>query len=183
MRFIILLVIICITSFNTHAQVADCDSNAYAVFRKYKGNLVPITCDTMYLLNKFTFKLMHETYNMYRQQNLLLGQYQLVNDSIASLYELQLDTQRMYFDTLNAYFQKLANTADTLVSNSKNQLGSITKNLNVIEKQVNAAKTNISDASNNIIEAKKQMRKQRLKWAVGGFAIGAGATFLATLIL
>ena len=53
----------------------------------------------------------------------------------------------------------------------------------MIEKQVNAAKTNISDASNNIIEAKKQMRKQRLKWAVGGFAIGAGATFLATLIL
>jgi hypothetical protein len=183
MRKLIALCFFFFAASTIFAQQNECDSNAFSVFKKYKGQMVNITCDTMYLLNKVTFHLMYQTYNAYRHQNTLLNEYQVINEGISSLYELQLDTQRMYFDTLNVYFQKLAISADTLVNTSKKQLGTITQNLDVIESQVNQSKKNISDASSDIKEAKKQMRRQRIKYAIGGFTIGAGITLLATLIL
>ncbi|MEO8147279.1 MAG: hypothetical protein ABI723_06560 [Bacteroidia bacterium] len=161
----------------------DCDTNNYSVFRKYKGDMIKVECDTIYLLNKFTFDLMFRSYNEFRNQNLLLSQYTTLNDSISGLYETQLDSQRVYFDTLNAYFDKLASNADELVDKSKANLGSISDNLDTIQSQIKDAKENITNAQKDIELAKKQMRKQKWKWAAGGFGIGAVLTLIATLIL
>lgn len=163
-------------------SIMTCDTNNYSVFRKYKGDMIKVTCDTVYLLNKFTFNLMYNSYNDFRNQNLLLNQYTILNDSISGLYESQLDTQRVYFDTLNAYFNKLANSADTLVNKSKANLGSITENLNTIESQIKDAKDNIANAQKDIIAAKKQMRRQKWKWGAGGFGIGAVVTAILFLL-
>lgn len=180
----LLVVILFFCSTVCSAQVDfSCDSGTYAAFRKYKGNLIKVECDTVYLLNKFTFNMMFNSYNEFRQQNLLLSQYKLINDSISGLYESQLDSQRVYFDTLNAYFNKLAITADDLVNKSRSNLGTISNNLNDIESQIDAAKSNISNAQADITAAKKQIRKQKWKWGAGGFTIGATLTLLATFIL
>lgn len=183
MRNLVIVIFLLISTVGKAQLEFSCDSGTYAAFRKYKGNLIKVECDTVYLLNKSTFDLMYKSYNDFREQNLLLSQYKLINDSISGLYESQLDSQRVYFDTLNAYFNKLAITADDLVNKSKSNLGAISTNLDSIESQIDAAKSNISNAHADIIAAKKQIRKQKWKWGAGGFSIGAVLTLIATFVL
>ena len=177
----------CLVSGFMHAgaQISkfNCDTGRYAVFRKLKGAEIKVECDTVYLLNKFTFNIMYNAYNDYRNQNLLLNQYTMMNDSLSGMYEAQLDTQKLYFDTLNTYFEKLSESADLLVKKSTTHVDSISGNLTEIELQIKSAKDNITNAQTNIKEAKKQIRRDRWKWGVVGFGSGVVLVLLATLIL
>ncbi len=168
-----------------HAQVMqlNCDSNNYAVFRKVKGDMIKVECDTIYVLNKFTFDLMFNSYNNYRNQNLLLSQYAELNDSISSLYESQLDSQKVYFDTLNFFFKSLADNSDSLVKRSSLNIDSVSSDLNVIKTQVQQAKADIEAAKLEINLAKKNIRKQNWKWGIGGFTAGSLITLVLGFVL
>src|SRR3954468_17515261 len=157
---------LCISFISSNAQESkfNCDAGNYSVLRKYRGETFKVECDTIYLVNKSTFTLMFNAYNDFRNQNLLLNQYTMLNDSISNMYDAQLDTQKLYFDSLNAYFNKLNTSVDQLVNKSTVNIDSITGNLNTIESQVRATKENISNAQKEIVEAKKQIRRTKLKW-------------------
>jgi len=175
---------LCIGFVNSKAQESkfNCDLGNYSVLRKYKGETFKVECDTIYLLNKSTFTLMFNAYNDFRNQNLVLNQYTMLNDSISNMYEAQLDTQKLYFDSLNAYFNKLDTSVDHLVRRSTANIDSIAGNLNTIESQVRVSKENISNAQHDIVEAKKQIRQTRLKWGAIGFGAGTVITFIVAAI-
>jgi hypothetical protein len=174
----------CIYFLSSNAQETkfNCDPGNYSVLRKYKGDMFKVECDTIYLVNKSTFNLMFNAYNDFRNQNLLLNQYTMLNDSISNMYEAQLDTQKLYFDSLNTYFNKLSTSVDQLVKKSSTNIDSIAGNLNVIESQVKSTKENITNAQHEIVQAKKQIRRTRLKWGAIGFGAGMVITFIITII-
>jgi len=175
---------LCISFISSDAQESkfNCDPGNYSVLRKYKGEKFTVECDTIYLVNKSTFTLMFNAYNDFRNQNLLLNQYTMLNDSISNMYDAQLDTQKVYFDSLNAHFNKLNTSVDQLVRKSTANIDSIAGNLNSIESQVRASKENISNARLEIVEAKKQVRQTRLKWGAIGFGAGTVITFIVAAI-
>jgi hypothetical protein len=169
-------------SSNAQESKFNCDPGNYSVLRKYEGDTFKVECDTIYLINKSTFTLMFNAYNDFRNQNLLLSQYTMVNDSISNMYEAQLDTQKLYFDSLNASFNKLNTSVDQLVQKSTANIDSIAGNLNSIESRVRASKENISNAQHEILEAKKQVKRTRLKWGAIGFGAGTVITFIIAAI-
>lgn len=164
---------------NAQQPAFNCDSADNAVFRKYKGEIVEVKCDTIYLLNKSTFNSMYSAYNDFRSQNLLLNQYTLQNDSISDLYEAQLDTQKQYFDTLNTYFDNLNKSADQIIKKSTANMESISSNLDAINFQVKEATVDLNNTKMEIRKAKQQ----KLKWGAIGFGAGIVATFITILIL
>jgi hypothetical protein len=175
----------CVSFINSNAQTFkfdDCDSGNFSVLRRYKGNVVNVDCDTIYLMNKFTFNLMYTAYNDFRAQNLLLSRYTSLNDSISNIYQAQLDTQQLYFDSLKTYFDTLSNHADSLAKKSTSNLDSIARNLDSIQLQIRTAKENITHAQHEIKEEKKQKRRDKLKWSAIGFSAGAILTFIVTVI-
>lgn len=186
-KIIFVLLMICFASQFSFAQkkiyTISCDTTKYKVYSKINGDTIVVACDSVYFLDKYTFNLIYNSYNEFRDQNLLLNEYTHLNDSISDLYESQLESQKGYFDSLNTLFNKLANSADTMVSESNKSLDSITKNLSTIESQIKDAKSNITNAQADIVAAKKQMRKQKWKWGAGGFTIGAVLTLVATILL
>jgi methyl-accepting chemotaxis protein len=169
-------------SSNAQESRFNCDPGNYSVLRKYRGETFKVECDTIYLVNKSTFALMFNAYNDFRNQNLLLNQYTMVNDSISNMYEAQLDTQKLYFDSLNASFNRLNTSVDQLVKKSSANIDSIAGNLNSIESQIRTTKENISNAQHEIVEAKKQIRRTKLKWGAIGFGAGIVITFIVSAI-
>jgi hypothetical protein len=172
--------LLCIGFISSSAQESrfNCDPGNYSVLRKYKGETFKVECDTIYLVNKSTFTLMFNAYNDFRNQNLLLSQYTMLNDSLSNMYDAQLDTQKLYFDSLNAYFNKLDTSVNQLVKKSTTNIDSITGNLNSIESQVRATQENISNARKEIVEAKKQIRRTKLKWGAMGLGVGVVITLI-----
>lgn len=157
-----------------------CDTASYRAVQRLKGDVVKVTCDTAYLLNKKTFHLLLESYAEYHQQTDDLSGVFSLTDAYLQAYKKRVDEQRKEYDSLTHYFDSLATQSNNIAEHTQNQLQEVSSNLDSINNELGIARGNIGEAKTII---KQQQRKQwitKILWGVGGVAVGI---WITTLIL
>lgn len=164
------------------AQQQDpfCNDDSYRVLQRVAGETIEVTCDTVYLLNKGTFNLLHTYYKEYQEQSAILTDFSDAADSMMEIYNRHAEAQKADFDSLGNYYHKLSDSSKVLVDNANTKLQSLNTNLDTMQQIISNAKTNLTEVGEMV---KRSERKKWLFGAVGG-AIGFGFGFMvaATIV-
>lgn len=159
------------------AQVASdpfCNDSSYRVLLRVSGETIQVSCDTVYLLNKATFSLLHGSYNAYQQQSNLLSAFTDSVERYISIYKSHAQEQQNDFDTLGLYYHRLSDSSKSLVNNANAKLQAINSNLDSMQHIISTAQTNLVEVGEMV---HKSERKKWLFGAVGG-AIGFSLGFI-----
>ena len=157
------------------AQVTDtfCNDNSYHVRQVLRGKTIQIDCDTAYILNKSTFKLLNSSYSAYQTLNDSLLGFFSSTDIYLNEYQKQVDYYKVSLDTMENYYNSLSDASSKLVSNTTSSLRQVDSNLNSINTSLDSAKTKIAEATVEIRKEQRVIWWTHLAWLGGGVAIGA----------
>jgi hypothetical protein len=156
------------------------DKKEYVAIRYYKGNeiKVPITVDTVYLINPASYKLYKDVFRDHRALNSDARKLNLLFESMRTTYEKRIEEQNTEYTELKRVNDSLMYNASKFADITQGQLMRVDESLTKIDVNVTQAQTNIREAENSI---KKEIRSSfgtKLKWGAGGFVIGLAATAL-----
>ena len=153
-----------------------CNDQLFRVLQRTQGQTIKITCDTVYLLNKGTFKLLNSSYHSFKSQSGALSNFFNATDNYLYEYEQHEQEQVARFDSLRAYFQSLTDSSKQLVEVTNSQLRNISSNISAIESNIDSARIKLESAQLIIQKNEKQKWWDRVKWGLGGLVIGIAAT-------
>lgn len=181
MRKIITVLFICINAY-VHAQPsAFCQESLF--YKKYKaGDSLKIECDTVYMLNRFTFQYYQKLYSSYKSQDQRIKSLTSVYDDMTNLYEKRIARQSAEYDQLRKNFDDLSASSQNFIERADKNLITITNSLTAADNSIQATKTNLALVEQNIKNEIKASRKDKLRMLGGGFAIGVTATALLFIL-
>lgn len=151
-----------------------CNDSSYRVLLRVAGDNIHVSCDTVYLLNKATFSLLHGSYLDYQQQSNLISSFTDSVERYVSIYKDHVQEQQAQFDTLGLYYHRLSDSSKLLVNNANAKLQVINANLDTMQHIISNAETNLADVGEMVHRAEK---KKWLFGAIGG-AIGFSLGFI-----
>ena len=74
-----------------------CEDSSYRVLQRLEGDIVRVTCDTVYVLNASTFHLLYSSYQEYQTQSQLLGIFTDSAEALIDLYSEHVEEQKEVF--------------------------------------------------------------------------------------
>src|SRR5688572_21610815 len=127
---------------SVHAQPAEFCQEALW-YKKYKaGESLTISCDTVYLLNRYTFLYYQKLYRATQTQDQRVKSLTAVYGDMTNLYEKRIASQ-------NDEYNRLRKSFDDLTAGSQKFIERADKNLEVIRTSLSAADKNIQSAQVN----------------------------------
>ncbi len=180
MKSILILSLFFISTLAAYNQTLPdnfCDST-YKVALRTRNETVRISCDSVYLMNKITFRLLFNSYINYHQQSTGMAEFFSTKDTFIDTYKMQIELERRHYDSLNHYFVSLRDSTNFIITRTQGQLQSVSASLDSIKSELTAARINVGNA---IIATRRERQKQfliRLGWGTAGNAAGGLITAL-----
>ena len=178
-KFYYLLILIFLLGFKSQSQTIDstyCDSKSIQVNRLFKGQSVTSPCDTLFYMNKSTFKIFNDKYNAIKKEDIkaLIKAY---NDE-RKLYENRIDQQQSEYDSLYHKYDQLMVGSQTFVDKGNAKIDSINASLANSKEFLTNASTTLEELQKTI---KKERRLSTLHKILAGFA-GLGIGILVGVV-
>jgi hypothetical protein len=148
-------------------------------YKKYKaGESITINCDTVYLLNRYTFQFYQKLYKSYRSDDQRVKALTASYSDMADLYENRIAQQNEDYNKLRESFDGLSESSRQLLQKSDQRLTFIQTSLATADKNIQDTQQNLVLIEQNLKNEIRHSRKARLRNAATGFAVGAIATAL-----
>jgi hypothetical protein len=180
--FLTLFVLTGLTAFAQQSQ-NWCVQKDYSVLRFYKGDTIRVACDTAFLVNTATYRLYADVFRNFNANNSDVRRLAVLFDQSKELYENRIHQQTLEYEALKKQFDQLVQQSQTIVHQTSDKLITVDNTLNRIDRNIANAQTNIEEAKKLIREEMRLGNKQRLKWGIGGLAVGVATTAVVFAIV
>jgi len=167
------LIFLIVSMHQLQAQSEDFCNEALWYQKLQHGDTLSVRCDTVYLLNRFTFNYYQKLLKTYRSQDQRIKALTSVYDDMSMLYEKRVADQDKEYQQLLANFNQLVSGSNTFIQQSNQNLASIKTSLQHAEANIQTTQTSLATVESNLKQEIKISRKQKFKNIVGGFAAGA----------
>jgi hypothetical protein len=149
---------------------SDAETIQSVLFRA--GDLVDIQCDSVYVLNKITFRRYDSAYRDLRRKGSSIASLMTAYDDIIALQENQIKEQNRNYEELRTHFLTLTGETQTKISDSSTRLDSALQSMENLNRDLVETKRLIGEAK-EIIEAERRgLNLEKLLWGFGGVAVG-----------
>lgn len=156
---------------------ADC--NTAAVMRVVKGDTILIDCDTIFVVNKKTFRVLQEANGKIRNGDFIPKE--LLTNSFETIEKLNETVERNQGDytLLKLRFDSLAKNSVTVIDRTlQNVSDASASNQKAIAGMAELQKK-LKDVQTLLEKERKIRRLEKLKWGIGGVGVGG---LLATVV-
>lgn len=154
------------------------DSTGRTAYILERNEVISIQCDTVYLLNKPTFRIYKQAYDKAHAGNALYTH--LIN-----AYRQTIDEQNKLLNIREGYYQQLKLAFDSVTTGSlavlersDTRLQTATSALDKATVHLKETQLLLEDARQKLIEENRKRNAKALKFGLGGIAIGALVTGL-----
>ncbi|HLA68535.1 MAG TPA: hypothetical protein VJN65_02440 [Bacteroidota bacterium] len=136
------------------------------------GDLVDIQCDSVFVLNKLTFRRYDSAYRDLRKKGTSISGLMSAYDEIITLQENRLREQTRNYEELRTQFSALTSETRERISDSSARLGSAVTSMENLNRDLIETKKLLGEAK-AIIEAEQRgLNLEKLLWGFGGVAVG-----------
>ncbi|GHN01052.1 hypothetical protein WSM22_25410 [Cytophagales bacterium WSM2-2] len=173
-KFIILCSIACLIEVQSLAQSFNCAG--LSASRYYLKDTIVVNCDTVFLLNK-------QTYSFYRNQ---LKKINTADPKLKELVSTQSDLINLYekrildldgrYTALRKTFDETLKNSSVFIETSSGEMTSIKNSLGKAQNNIAAAQDSISSVKTILIKDMARIKKNNVKWGIGGVILGALVT-------
>ena len=136
------------------------------------GDLVDVQVDSVYVLNKLTFRRYDSAYKDLRKRGAGIAGLMATYEDIVSLQENRIKEQNRSYEELRTHFLALSGETQTKISDSSNRLISALQSMETLNRDMGETKRLLGEAK-EIIEAEQRgLNMEKLLWGFGGVAAG-----------
>lgn len=177
MKYLLTLLLIASIAFAKAQPIEFCKEALW--YKKYKaGEELTITCDTAYLLNRYTFEYYQNLYKSYRSNDQRVNALTTAYSDMTNLYEKRIAQQNDEHARLRKNFDELSVESQQLLRKADQQLVAIQSSLATAEKNITNTQLTLTQVEQNLKNEIRQSRKARIRNGAAGFAAGALVTAL-----
>lgn len=154
------------------------DSIGIHAFRYLRGDTISIEYDTAYLANNKTFKIFQVIYENSKNNSAKVKMLEKTYDSLVTAQQTLINEKEKYYQQLKSNFDSVIANTNTFVDKTDANVNDINQSLTRATGQLNEIKLLLDDSLAKL----KTEHRQRLKIAIGGFAVGVGIASLIFLV-
>jgi hypothetical protein len=154
----------------------------FDVLPGFSGDTLLIRSDTIFIINKASFKKYLTTFEQLNNKNLLAKELVANYENLIQLQENALNTKEAYYQELKSKFDSLAGNATIFIEKSSTNISQISTSLGRASDNLVETQKLLLDSQKLLEEERKNNWKRTLKIGVGGFTIGVTAAALFFLI-
>lgn len=149
---------------------SDCDNLESVLF--VSDDVLLIRCDTVYVLNKLTFRRYDSAYKDLRRRGTNVANLISAYDEIIALQENRIKEQAQSYSELRENFGRLTAETQAQVGESAARLGQALNSMEALSKDLTETKKLLGEAK-EIIEAEKRgLNLEKILWGAGGLIVG-----------
>lgn len=154
----------------TPAVFDNCSEVRSVIF--VRGDLLQISCDTVYVLNTLTFRRFDSAYKDLRKRNPSISNLMASYDEIIALQDRRLAEQQRSYDDLRVNFDNLAGSTSKTIEGSAGRLSLAVNAMDSLKTDMVKTRALLSETQ-SILEAEKRgIDLGKLLWGFGGLATG-----------
>lgn len=158
------------------------DGNSVLVARTFYADTLLIFCDTVYVLNKPTFKVYESAYDKVRTGNTNVNNLVASYDNLIKKQEEIINQKEEYYQDLKSKFDSLVGKSNVFISTSTTNISQISNSLGRATENLVETQKLLTDSQKLLEEERKTSWKRTLKIGVGGFSFGVVITAIIFLV-
>ncbi len=175
---IFLLPLLFIAAQNLSAQTFNC--SGLAANRYYFKDTIVVSCDTVFLMNKVTYSFYKNQLKKINTADPKLKELVTSQGELINLYEKRiLDLGNQYADLRKTFDENLKKSS-MFIENSTGDMKNIKNSLTKAQGNIAAAQDSISTVKSILVKDMARIKKNNLKWGVGGVILGVLVTLVLT---
>ena len=136
------------------------------------GDTFLVKCDTVYLLNKLTFRQYDGAYRDIHKRGSSISNLMNAYDEIIGLQQNRLQEQAKSYDELRSNFSSLAGDTQTKIAESSTRLNSAVASLDNLNHDLIETKRLLGEAKEIVNTEKNWLNVEKLLWGAGGLVVG-----------
>jgi hypothetical protein len=136
------------------------------------GDTFLVKCDSVYLLNKLTFRQYDGAYRDIRKRGSSVSNLMNAYDEIIGLQQNRLEEQAKSYNELRSNFSSLAGDTQTKIAESSTRLNSAVASLENLNNDLVETKRLLGEAKEIINTEKSWLNLEKLMWGTGGLVVG-----------
>jgi hypothetical protein len=156
----------------------DCGSLQSVFFTA--NDLVLIQCDTVFVLNKLTFRRYDAAYRELRRKGSNISKLMSSYDELITLQQHRIEEQGRRYDSLHTSFTDLSTHAGMQVSESSTKLSAALTSMESLKKDLVDTKNLLGEAKEIIQSEQRRFSLNNLLWGAGGVVAGIVVGVLIT---
>lgn len=136
------------------------------------GDLIDVRCDSVYVLNKLTFRRYDSAYKDLRKKGTSIANLMGTYEEIIGLQENRLKQQARTYEELRGHFLTLSGETQAKISESSTRLGTALATMENLNRDLTETKRLLVEGR-EIVEAERRgLNLDKLLWGLGGLATG-----------
>lgn len=165
----------------THAQILKHynDSAKTVINTFYRGDSILVGCDTVFLLNKPTFKIYKRFYDKGRSGSssfkAIIAEYEDVIDS----KDQMLTAKEVYYQELRSQFDALSSKSAAFMDRTSTGLMQVSSTLEKTTTTLIETQKLLEESRQMLIEERRKQNFKALKFGIGGVLVGGLISLLA----
>lgn len=136
------------------------------------GDTFLVKCDTVYLLNKLTFRQYDGAYRDIRKRGSSVSNLMNAYEEIIGLQQNRLQEQAKSYDELRSNFLSLASDTQTKITESSTRLTLALASLDNLNNDLIETKRLLGETKEILHTEKNWLNLEKLLWGAGGVVVG-----------
>lgn len=178
MKKLVLHLILFSATQSLSAQTFNC--SGLAANRYYLKDTIVVSCDTVFLLNKVTYSFYRNQLKKINTTDPKLKELVTSQGELIGLYEKRILDMGNQYAELRKTFDENLKKSSMFIENSNGEMTNLKSSLTKAQGNIVAAQDSISTVKSILIKDMARIKKNNLKWGVGGVILGALATLVLT---
>lgn len=158
------------------AQTFSC--SGLAASRYYLKDTIVVNCDTVFLLNKMTYSFYKNQLKKINTADPKLKELVTNQSELISLYEKRILDMGNQYSGLQKIVNENLKKSSSLIETSSGEMTNLRNTLTKAQNNIAAAQDSISTVKKILIKDMARIKKNNLKWGVGGVIFGVLATIV-----
>ena len=142
------------------------------------NDVVRFHCDTVYVLNKLTFRRYDAAYRDLRKKGTNISNLMNAYDELIAVQQQRLKDQDRRYNELRMNFKELSEETQSRIAASTTRLGSAVGSMEQLNNRLTETNNLLGEARDILKAEQRSLFVNRLLWGVGGVAVGLVAGIL-----
>ncbi len=159
------------------------DCNTATIMEVFKGDTILIDCDTTYIVNRKTFRILENQNNKIRKGDLI--QKELLQNAFETIESLNgtVDRNQNDYNLLKSRFDSLAKNSITIIDKTLQNVTEASASNTKAMSEVADLKKRLKDIRTMLEKERKFRNIEKFKWGIGGLAIGGAVATVVFLVI
>jgi ElaB/YqjD/DUF883 family membrane-anchored ribosome-binding protein len=162
-----------------HVEVANAqppkvikDSTSFRAVRGFRGETLLIQCDTVYVLNKPSFKIYHDAYERRSVIDSIMSLAGKTYFKLEQIGEEQSKKNEFYYQELLKQFNLLADSSSTFADKNVKKIQNATATLDRASEDIAQAQKLLSETQKLLAQERARRVKRDIGIGIGGVVVG-----------